>query len=101
MLIEAKIVQVLLNDDFQWGVNWQYVFDRVAGNSRNSPITGSVSSNLLTVPLAQVTPDAAGRVTAKGVTGNEDHPVCPRGRLSSVLNFLETMGRPTSCLRRA
>ncbi|MBK8127140.1 MAG: hypothetical protein IPK56_10640 [Elusimicrobia bacterium] len=40
VLIEAKIVQVLLNDDFQWGVNWQYVFDRVAGNSRNSPITG-------------------------------------------------------------
>ncbi|MBK7206665.1 MAG: hypothetical protein IPH91_00070 [Elusimicrobia bacterium] len=94
VLIEAKIVQVLLNDDFQWGVNWQYVFDRVAGNSRNSPITGSVSSNLLTVPLAQVTPDAAGRVTAKGVTGNVKITRLPHGAdFSSVLNFLETMGK--------
>jgi type II secretory pathway component GspD/PulD (secretin) len=94
VLIEAKIVQVILNDDFQWGVNWQYVFDRVAGNSRNSPITGSLSGNLLNVPLTAVTPDAAGRVTAKGVTGNVKITRLPHGaEFSSIMNFLETMGK--------
>jgi len=94
VLIEAKIVQVLLNDDFQWGINWQYVFDRVAGNSQNSPITGSVSSNLLTVPLTSVTPDASGKVSAKGVTGNVKITRLPHGAdFSSIINMLETMGR--------
>jgi len=30
VLIEAKIVQVSLNDRFQYGINWNYIFDNVA-----------------------------------------------------------------------
>jgi type II secretory pathway component GspD/PulD (secretin) len=50
VLIEAKIVQILLTDDYQWGINWQYVFDRVAGNSLNSPIKGTLSQNCWACP---------------------------------------------------
>ncbi|MBN1521092.1 MAG: hypothetical protein JW928_01055 [Candidatus Aureabacteria bacterium] len=32
VLIEAKIVQVQLNDKFQYGINWNYVFESVAEN---------------------------------------------------------------------
>ena len=29
VLIEAKIVQVLLNDNFQWGINWQTIIKKI------------------------------------------------------------------------
>lgn len=92
VLIEAKIVQILLTDDYQWGINWQYVFDRVAGNALQSPIKGTLSQNLLGVPLSDATPDASGNVKAKGVTGNVKITKLPHGAtFSSVINFLDTM----------
>ena len=92
VLIEAKIVQILLTDDYQWGINWQYVFDRVAGNSLNSPIKGTLSQNLLGLPLSDVIPDANGNVKAKGVTGSVKVTSLPHGaNFSSVINFLDTM----------
>jgi type II secretory pathway component GspD/PulD (secretin) len=92
VLIEAKIVQILLTDDYQWGINWQYVFDRVAGNSLHSPIKGTLSQNLLGLPLSDVIPDANGNVKAKGVTGNVKVTSLPHGaNFSSVINFLDTM----------
>jgi type II secretory pathway component GspD/PulD (secretin) len=92
VLIEAKIIQILLTDDYQWGINWQYVFDRVAGNALNSPIRGTLSQNLLGMPLSDVTPDVNGNVKAKGVTGNVKITSLPHGaNFSSVINFLDTM----------
>lgn len=94
VLIEAKIVQIILNDDYQWGINWQYVFNRVAGNALRSPIIGSVTQNLLTVPLTDLTPDINGQVKAKGVTGNVNITKLPHGAsFSSIINFLDTMGK--------
>jgi type II secretory pathway component GspD/PulD (secretin) len=94
VLIEAKIVMVLLNDEFQWGVNWQTIFNRVAGNSLKSPINANLAGNFLNVPLETVTPSASGAVAAKGVTGNVTISQLPhQGTVSSVINFLSTMGK--------
>ncbi|MFH1282895.1 MAG: secretin N-terminal domain-containing protein [bacterium] len=41
VLIEAKIVQILLNDDFKMGVDWQYVFSEI--NERK--VEGGVKGN--------------------------------------------------------
>jgi type II secretory pathway component GspD/PulD (secretin) len=69
VLIEAKIVQILFTDDYQWGINWQYVFDRVAGNSLNSPIKGTLSQNLLGLPLSDVTPGRQRKCEGQGRDG--------------------------------
>ena len=42
VLIEAKIMQIMLNDEFNMGVNWEYIFDKVNDYS----IAGKVSGNL-------------------------------------------------------
>lgn len=50
VLIEAKIVQVLLNDSFQWGINWQTVIDSLSNNNLGLRITSAydVADELIT-----------------------------------------------------
>lgn len=41
VLIEARIMQILLNDDFKMGIDWEYVFTKV----RDHPVEGGFSGN--------------------------------------------------------
>ena len=48
VLIDVKIVSIILNDEFQMGVNWQSVFTQI----NNTPMAGTVPGNFATVPAA-------------------------------------------------
>ncbi len=88
VLIEAKIVQVTLNDSFQWGINWQgvdwtYFFNRM----RDYRAGGRVAQNFLLVP-----PETAAGLqpTARGITATVG--VLEKPNFSAVINFLNTAG---------
>ncbi|MFH1723982.1 MAG: secretin N-terminal domain-containing protein [Elusimicrobiota bacterium] len=83
VLIEAKIVQVSLGDAYQFGVNWNYVFDEV--NKRN--ITASVLSTLQVIPTGgQGSTDAETKGT-KAVIGS-----IPPNEFTATLSMLKTVG---------
>ena len=45
VLIEAKIMQILLNDNFQMGVNWDSVFTKVNGSNISGEVTANLSAS--------------------------------------------------------
>jgi general secretion pathway protein D len=91
VLIEAKVLQIILNDSSQWGVNWQYLFSQI---SNGSALAGGLAGNFQTLPIESLTRDAAGRVSAKGVTGDLKITQLPHhAEFSSIINFLEGAGK--------
>lgn len=86
--IEAKIIQVNLSDEFQWGINWDRAFNYQ--RSPNTSYSGVVTGNTQVLPLNQVNP-LSGPVTAPGFTAR----ISSLGplELSAALNFLETVGK--------
>jgi MSHA type pilus biogenesis protein MshL len=89
VLIEAKIVQITLNDNFQWGINWQGVNWTAIFNQLNGyHVTGQVVENLLLTSAASVTP---GAVTAPGLTATVG--VMEKPNFQAVINFLDTLGK--------
>jgi MSHA biogenesis protein MshL len=75
VIIEAKIMEVTLNDDYQQGVRW----DKVMGNIGNTNLTfetsGQVSGNSISSTL--------GGVTSLSFSGSD---------FSGVINLLQTQG---------
>lgn len=45
VLIEAKIVQVILNDQFQWGINWQSVISELNGSNMGLKLMSAYDMN--------------------------------------------------------
>lgn len=88
VLIEAKIVQVTLSDEFQWGINWERAFQY--NRSSNPSYRGDFTGNNQILPLSSVNP-SNGPVTAAGYTAR----IMSLGPLefSAALNFLDTVGK--------
>lgn len=88
VLIEAKIVQITLNDSFQWGINWQgvnwtYFFSQM----RDYHASGRVAQNFSLVP-----PETTSGLqpSARGITATVG--VLEKPNFSAVINFLNTAG---------
>ncbi|MDG2526201.1 pilus (MSHA type) biogenesis protein MshL [Stenotrophomonas sp. HITSZ_GD] len=94
VLVEAQLIDVQLNDDFQYGVDWNLLKNRVAGIVGDAPIsldpiTGSLPGanhdslgRLLTIPR-QTIGSALGRGTGIGYVGDT---------FSTALNVLRSFG---------
>jgi len=83
VLIEAKIVQVQLNDNSQWGVNWQYVFDKI--NDKN--VAGTVTGVMQIIPTgAQGATDARD----KGITATVG--TMPPNDFTAAVSLLKSVG---------
>ena len=92
VLIEAKVVQILLNSGSQWGVNWQYIFSQMPSGAAS--VAGGVAGNFQLLPLQTLTRDANGNVSAQGVTGDLKVAQLPQqAQFSSIVNLLETAGK--------
>lgn len=88
VLIDAKIIQVNLSDDFQWGINWERAFHY--NRDSDSSYKGVAVGNTQVLPLASVNP-VLGPITAPGFTAR----ITSLGpmQVSAALNFLETVGK--------
>jgi len=89
VLIEAKIMQITLNKQFQMGINWQgvnwsYIFDKLNGYH----VTGNLVENLQLVNPATVT---GSNVTAPGITAQVG--VLEKPNFQTVINALDTIGK--------
>ncbi len=90
VLIEAKIVQVVLNDDFQWGINWERAFhyQRNIGNAYSGALTGN--SQLLPLETVSRNTSTGEKTSVPGITA---HIMSLSGlQIQGTLNFLQTMG---------
>ncbi|MBN1384578.1 MAG: hypothetical protein JW983_06860 [Elusimicrobia bacterium] len=76
VLIEAKIVQILLGNEFKMGVNWEYVFKNINTKS----ISGKVEGNLTALPVG-----SSGINLSVGTLEIDDFTV--------LLDFLQTIGK--------
>jgi len=76
VFIEAKVVEVTLSDQFQWGIDWSAVM-KLAGTMSGIAITPEVS-----LPLALL-PTAMGKMTVSSTAGNN---------LNIILEALDTVG---------
>ena len=86
VLIEAKIVQVQLDDNSQFGINWNYIFTVV--NSGGDKFAGKVVGTLQIPPTGTL---ASGDAAAKGLTATIGS--IPPNRLTATINLLNTVGR--------
>ncbi len=87
VLIEAKIMQVVLNKSSQSGVSWQGVnWTTVLGQLNGYRLLGTLTQN--TIAKAPVT---AGAVTAQGITANIG--ILEKPNFNAVINLLETIGK--------
>jgi general secretion pathway protein D len=89
VLIEAKIMQITLNQQFQMGVNWQgvdwtYIFNKLNGYH----VAGTLVQNLQLVNPATVTGKT---VTAPGITAQIG--VLEKPNFQAVINALDTIGK--------
>lgn len=95
VMLEAKIMEVTLNEEFQAGVNWS-VFGgtnrRYSIGSVNSgttlTTTGTVSTSDVTV-----TPGSSGSVTASSLGQGLFGLAFQTSNFAALLNFLETQGQ--------
>lgn len=88
VLIEAKIMQITLNKQFQMGINWQGVnwtqlFEKLNGYH----ITGNLVQNLQLVDPQTV---RGNNVTATGITAQIG--ILEKPNFQTVINALETVG---------
>ncbi|MED5527006.1 MAG: pilus (MSHA type) biogenesis protein MshL [Pseudomonadota bacterium] len=76
VVLEAKIIEVTLNNDYQQGINWQRAFEDATGrNQFNLTTSGVTPSNALSAALGGVT----------AVTFS-------KGDFGAVINLLDTQG---------
>ncbi|QOL26743.1 pilus (MSHA type) biogenesis protein MshL [Thalassotalea sp. LPB0316] len=75
VIIEAKILEVTLNDDFQQGVKWDNIFGHIGSTDFSFSTTGNVVGNVIS--------GAIGGTTSIGIT-NPD--------FSGVIELLQTQG---------
>ena len=85
VLIEAKILEITLNDEFRWGVNWDMVFKLAANFS--GPV--GIGANFLDTFAGQILPAQTGSIIGSaieiGSLGNNDYHY--------LIQILETIGR--------
>ena len=103
VILEAKIVEVQLNNSFQSGVNWS-TFGRLNGSPNSSGSFGVLSPGATLKPsvngAAQVisdsvltaTPGAAIAAAATGVGGSMFSLAFQTSNFAALLNFLESQG---------
>ena len=94
VILEAKILEVSLNEEFQSGVNWSQF-----GGSRNRYAVGSVNSGTTlntTGPIssndATISPGSAGALAATTLGKGFFGLAFQTANFASLLNFLETQG---------
>lgn len=75
VILEARIIEVTLNDDYQQGINWQSALSNLRNTQFNLTTSGSVPANAVSAGL--------GGVTAISFT-NAD--------FNGVINLLQTQG---------
>ncbi len=93
VIIEAKIVEVRLNDAFQSGVNWA-AFQRPAlGNSPNSTLsTGQLGAGASLPQTAATVGTAVGTVLASSIPGSIFGLAFQTNNFAALLSFLESQG---------
>ena len=96
VMLEAKILEVSLNEEFQAGVNWASFGSggrnsRYAVGSVNSVTTLSTSGAITSDGLS-VTPGSAGAVAASSLGKGLFGLALQTANFAALLNFLETQG---------
>ncbi|NQT06339.1 MAG: secretin and TonB N-terminal domain-containing protein [Candidatus Omnitrophica bacterium] len=84
VLIEAKIVEVTLNDEFKWGINWDQlikVSSRLAGMSVGANFADAIVGSVIPAETGSVT---GGSFEIGTLTGHKYH---------AMLEVLETVGK--------
>jgi type II secretory pathway component GspD/PulD (secretin) len=74
VLIEAKIVQVILNDRFQWGINWQTVIRELNGSNLGLRLTSAFDASgdiISNVDFAESI-DSINRVADRSASGRSE-----------------------------
>ncbi|MBS1228580.1 MAG: MSHA-type pilus biosis protein MshL [Proteobacteria bacterium] len=105
VMLEAKIIEVALNEEFQAGVNWMAfggVNNRVAAGSVNPGTsltstgnitsTSSSSASSTSRGLVTVSPGTAGAAVASAASGGLFGLAFQTANFAALLNFLETQG---------
>ncbi len=88
VLIEAKIMQVILNKSFQSGVNWQGIdWTHIMNNLNGYHLAGTMVQNLQLVPPTSLTP---GNITAPGITASVG--ILEKPDFRTVINLLGSIG---------
>lgn len=75
VVLEAKIIEVTLNDEYQQGINWQNAMTSLRNTSFNFSTSGAVASNAISTSLGGVTAISFNNADFNG-----------------VINLLETQG---------
>ena len=75
VVLEAKIIEVTLNDEYQQGINWQNAMMNLRNTSFNFNTSGAVASNAISTSLGGVTAISFNNADFNG-----------------VINLLETQG---------
>ncbi|HEX5792860.1 MAG TPA: secretin N-terminal domain-containing protein, partial [Rheinheimera sp.] len=75
VVLEAKIIEVTLNDEYQQGINWQNAIMNLRNTSFNFSTSGAVASNAISTSLGGVTAISFNNADFNG-----------------VINLLETQG---------
>ncbi|MBC3766104.1 pilus (MSHA type) biogenesis protein MshL [Neptunicella marina] len=55
VVLEARIIEVVLNDEYQQGINWQKVTSSVGNTDFNFTTTGKVAGNAISASLGGIT----------------------------------------------
>jgi MSHA biogenesis protein MshL len=95
VILEAKIVEVQLNDGFQSGVNWAAFKSPVLGNIPNSSLSaGQVNAETILPQTAAGVGAAAGTTAAlaAGAVGSLFGLAFQTNNFAALLSFLETQG---------
>lgn len=84
VVLEAKIMEVTLNDSYQQGINWQSITGSIGGTNivvGSTPIVGAAAIAAL-----------PGGNTISNLLGGQTNITISDGNFTSVLSFLETQG---------
>ncbi|MDO8312158.1 MAG: secretin N-terminal domain-containing protein, partial [Sideroxyarcus sp.] len=95
VILEAKIVEVQLNDGYQSGVNWAAFKSPVLGNIPNSSLSaGQVNAGTILPQTAAGVGAAAGTTAAlaAGAAGSLFGLAFQTNNFAALLSFLETQG---------
>lgn len=95
VILEAKIIEVQLNDGYQSGVNWAAFKNPVLGNIPNSSLSvGQVAAGTTLAQTAAGVGAAAGTTAAlaSGLAGTMFGMAFQTNNFAALLNFLETQG---------
>lgn len=84
VLIEAKILEITLNDEFKWGVNWERVF-KIASKMAGM----SVGANFADVITGSILPAETGSVIGSSL----EIGTLTQNKYHALIEVLETIGR--------